>query len=209
MGRKMDIDRSMHNFQFTRNMFRHRNLPTFREYIHPRWAGKPIFYLEIGVFEGQSLTWMLQHVLTHEDSRAVGVDPWLEMSDLSGELMEEVMSRARHNLKPWADKCELVRATSVSLLRTVGKRRQCHGVKQNGVDVCMIDGGHHALNVLADATLCLPAMKKGGWILFDDVENTKRKTDHVKEGIAMFLEKYGKVVKHLWKHQHMEAYEKL
>jgi len=75
----IDTEQTKHDFRFTRNWFRRRNQATFEEYVLPMWAGKPITYLEIGVYEGQSLTWMMQNVLTHPDSRAVGIDPWLPL----------------------------------------------------------------------------------------------------------------------------------
>ena len=64
-----------HEFQFTRNWFHDRNRSSFRDYILPFWVEKPCIYLEIGVFEGMSLVWTLQHVLTHPESRAIGIDP--------------------------------------------------------------------------------------------------------------------------------------
>ena len=75
--RKLDPRLIPGDFQYTRNWFCLRDLATFREYIMPQWKDKPIKYLEIGVFEGMSMVWMLHNVLTHPDSRAVGVDPWL------------------------------------------------------------------------------------------------------------------------------------
>ena len=102
MARLMDIQPiEDHKFQFTRNWFRNRNMQTFREYVHLQWTGRPMVYLELGVFEGMSLVWMLQYVLDHPDSRAVGVDPWLMTRKLDENTMTEVMVRAYRNLHPW------------------------------------------------------------------------------------------------------------
>ena len=210
MVRRMDIDLTQHDFQFTRGWFRTRNLPTFREFVFPRWSEKPVTYLEIGVFEGMSLVWMMQKVLTHPESRAIGVDPWLMTCKLESDKMEEVMVRAHHNLSPWSDRCELVRSNSFEVLRAAPRYRGGkYGLKNNGVDLCMIDGNHGALGVLSDALLCFSVVKPGGWMLFDDVENDIPKKDHVKEGVEMFREEKGDKIRCLWKHRYMECYEKV
>ena len=44
------------------------------EKLFSKYKGQPITYLEIGTFEGNSLCWMCDHILTHPDARAVSVD---------------------------------------------------------------------------------------------------------------------------------------
>jgi len=198
-----------HELRFTKRWFLNRNLPTFRELIYPLWSGKSMLYLEVGVYEGMSLIWMMQYVLTHPDSRAIGVDPWLMSTKLDGAHMEAVRERAFHNLLPWRDRCELVRGNSSEVLRKMLRRQGWLGVRRDSVDLCMIDGDHHGLLVLDDARLCLQLVKPGGWIVFDDVENDRKKREHVKQGLEMFLKESGDRVKQLWKHRYMEAFEKL
>jgi len=198
-----------HKFQFTTRWFLNRNLPTFRELILPVWSGKPMLYLEIGVYEGMSLTWMMQYVLTHPDSRAIGVDPWLMSVKMDEDYMEIVRKRAFHNLLPWQDKCKLIRGNSSEVLRKMLKRKGWLGVKRNAIDLCIVDGDHHELLVLDDARLSFHLVKPGGWIVFDDVENDKKKGEHVKQGLETFLKEFGNSVKLLWKHRYMEAYEKI
>lgn len=204
----MDLLWKEHAFTFTRRWFLMRNLPTFREFIFPQWAGKPLFYLELGVFEGMSLLWMLQRILTHPDSRAVGIDPWLITTKLDAEQMEEVRQRAFHNLS-FYPQCQLIRGNSAEVLRRMVRRGGYAGVAHNTVDLCMIDGDHNALTVLDDARLCLKLVKSGGWLLFDDVENDREKQNHVKHGLQSFLNEHGGEVRFLWKHRYMEAYEKV
>ena len=39
------------------------------------YRGRPgLRYLEVGVFEGRSLLWMIDQVLTHPSSQATGID---------------------------------------------------------------------------------------------------------------------------------------
>jgi len=207
MARKMGLKDG--DFEFTCNWFLNRNLPTFREYVYPKWQGKPITYLEIGVFEGMSMVWMLQHVLTHMDSKAVGIDPWLITAKLSAEEMGDVMTRATKNTSTfrWQGVCSLICGNSIEVLTRMLRRGGFEGIKKNSVDICMIDGDHTAPAVLENSRKCLKLMKPGGWMLFDDVENQIEKNDHVKQGLESFRENYKDQVKLIWKHKFMECYE--
>jgi predicted O-methyltransferase YrrM len=208
MARQMDIQNTPeHQFQFTRSWFRNRNLPTFRELIYPEFHGRPIVYLEIGVFEGQSMSWMGQHVLTAPGSLGIGIDPWLMTTKLDSEFMERVMDRADHNTKIFPN-VELIRGNSCEVLRKMCSEGYA-GITKNSVDICMIDGDHNRLAVYDDAIHVYQLVKPGGWILFDDVENDKPKQDHVKHGLDMFTSEYNDRIKSLWKHGYMEAYQKL
>ena len=203
MGRLFGI-KPEHNFQFTRQWFLNRNLETFRSRVMPVWQGKPITYVELGVFEGLSMVWMRQHVLTHPQSRAIGIDPWLMTRKLSGEYMEAVRARAEHNLRIYPN-CKLIRGNSAEVLRRM--YRGFEGIKRRRIDVCLIDGGHYELLVLDDARNCLELVKPGGWIIFDDVVNDKTKSAHVRQALDTFLAGAGDRVKFLWKHRYVETYE--
>lgn len=210
-----------HTFNFSKGWFVTRNKKTFEEYVLPQFAGFPITYLEIGVFEGMSMTWMLQNVLTHPDSRAVGVDPWLMMPKRDTANMEAVRERAYSNLAPWlkTGKCQLFRATSSDFLDTcIYRNKRPGGIGVETVDLCMIDGNHWAPFVAYDAERAYKMLKSpkdstpGGMLLFDDVENDRDKPEgmHVETGIQMFLEKMdyqGIVIE--WKHRYMEGWRKV
>ncbi len=209
--------------QFTRFWFRNRNLKTFLEFVYPKWSGRDFVYLELGVFEGMSLTWMFQHVLTSEGSRAVGIDPWLETTKLSEELMDKVRERAFSNLDQYmhstvlgtSDKKRLYlkRGNSAEILRRMHKREYL-GISKNSVDLCMVDGNHNALAVWDDLRLVFDLVKPGGWIVLDDVENDHEKGDHVKHGLESWKMEmsdkgeWGRV-NFLWKHRYCECYEKM
>jgi len=207
MAREMDLRRDC--YDFTRNWFRARNLETFRKYVHPRWAGLPITYLEIGVFEGMSMCWMFEHVLTSLESKAVGIDPWIMTTKLDNDYMYEVMERAYRNTDSWLGRRILVRGSSVEVLRRMLGRGGYKGISKQSVDLAMIDGDHNRLGAYDDARNCLELVKPGGQILFDDVENDRQKQDHVKDAIEMFLADFGDRVKQVWKHKYMECYEVL
>jgi len=210
--RQLDLDAS--NAVFTRGWFRTRNLATFREFIYPEFAGKPIKYLELGVFEGMSMLWMMQRVLTHPDSRAIGIDPWLCTEKINENEMTAVMMRAFHNVGlDRADlatvRCNLIRGNSAELLRKAANRGGIDWLKKGTVDLSMVDGNHNALAVWDDARYVYKLLKPGGLMLFDDVENDLPKKDHVKEGVGLWLAEAGDTVKLEWKHKYMEAYRKV
>lgn len=199
-----------HQFQYTRRWFRHRNQAAFIEHVQPRWEDKPIFYLEIGVWEGMSLAWMMQNVLTHPNSHAVGIDPWVEIGRWSEESLEQIRQRAVHNLSPWRDRCVLVRSNSDrAMLHALHTRGGSHGMRRNSADVLMVDGDHRAEPVKNDCGLALQLVKPGGWLLFDDVDESPKKKGHVADGVKMFLAEHGDEVRLLWKSRYVECYEKI
>jgi len=208
MARKHDIRHDEHDFQFTRRWFRNRNLPTFRDHVLPEFKGKPTTYLELGVFEGMSAVWMLQYVLQHPRSKAVGIDPHLMTTKLDGNHMESVRQRAIHNTRPWADKFTLVRGCSVEVLRRMCRKGYA-GIGEGVVDICMIDGDHNAPAVLDDALHVFRLLRPGGWMLFDDYNNDRPKRNHVKEGVEMFLQtEEGGQTDPLWEDRYIYAVKK-
>ncbi len=208
---KLDINFNQHTFQFTKDWFRGRNARTFTNKVRPAWAGKAAVYLEIGVWEGQSLVWMLQHVLTNPNSRAYGVDPWLMQNRHPTEEMEANYVRARHNLAPWAGRCSLHRATSHDFLQICTWRQSRHfaPLRPGQVDICMIDGNHDADTVARDAAGVLQMLRPGGWMLFDDVVDHPDKPGAVWDGIKEVERRHTGAIKHLWKDGQVSCYEKL
>ncbi len=211
--RKHDIDPT--GMRFTRGWFRSRNLAAFREHLIPRFAGRPCLYLEIGTFEGMSAAWMLQHVLTYETSRCVCVDPWLMTTKLDAGDMEAVRLRAWDNLKRWcnydsdAPKCTVLRANSVEALRRMLGRRGYAGVREGTVDVALVDGDHNSIGVLSDCRMVWRLLKPGGWMVCDDVRNDHPKTDHVEDGLRVFLHEVGDMARLAWEWRYGECWEKV
>ena len=117
-------------------------------------AGRPLRYLEIGVFEARSSLWMFEHVLTHPDSRMVGIDAWPVPTD----PFEE---RARANLAPQGERVELIKGRSHAALRDPR-------LLPESFDIIYIDGDHTSLGVMTDSVLCWPLLKVGGICIWDD-----------------------------------------
>lgn len=213
------IDKTQHDFQFTRKWFRNRNQTTFSTFLLPKFRGrrrrrKPVYLLQIGVYEGMDLVWQMQHIISnHPDSRALGVDPWLSPKmDRRGKSMDEVELRARHNLTPYREQIELRRGLSQEILPQIIKTpTQVLGalLPPGFWDLIVVDGDHNAAAVEQDAKNAVELAKVGGWIVFDDVRNRVRKKNHVKQGVEKFLQEQGDRVKLVWQHRHCDCYEKV
>ena len=142
---------------------RHARIP-FERWIKPRFAGKPIKYLELGVYQGASALWMFENVLTHPECRAVLVDPWMSYTADDKHVYSDDMMRAAragvfqmHLDNKWPSTI-FVDTASNFLLKNCGYQ----------YDLIYHDGAHDAGSVLTDAVLIMKVVKPGGWIVFDD-----------------------------------------
>jgi predicted O-methyltransferase YrrM len=134
-----------HAATFTKDWFTP-NIPVWQKHLSPL-ADKPASYLEIGVFEGRSLFWVLENVLKHPDAKATAIDI-------------EINPRYVENLKQsGTKKVTTIHARSQDALKTLPKA---------SFDVIYIDGSHVAKDVLADAVLSFDLLKTGGLMIFDD-----------------------------------------
>lgn len=108
-------------------------------------------YLEIGVFEGRSLIWMLENVLTDPSSHATVIDVF--MDDYEQTFDANIAAAGAGD-----------RVTKI-----VGPSQQhLRSLEPASFDIIYVDGGHTADDVLADAVLAWPLLRDGGLMIFDD-----------------------------------------
>jgi predicted O-methyltransferase YrrM len=135
-------------YDFTADLFTDAGrLESWQKYLMP-YAGRPTHYLEVGIYEGRSMVWMLDNALRHPDSRATGVDI-------------SIQERYLQNLKR-SGSCRKVRSLegrSQEVLRTLPKE---------SYDVIYVDGSHVTQDVMIDAVLAFDLLKPGGLLIFDD-----------------------------------------
>ena len=134
---------------------------TTAEFSHNAWhwpstlkdfKDKPnLRYLEIGVFEGRSLLWMLENILTHPSSAATAIDMF------PGDL--EKKFRSNLNISGFRDKVTVLKGTSSQQLRTL---------PFGSFDIIYVDGSHLAKHVYIDAALSWDLLRPGGLLIFDD-----------------------------------------
>lgn len=130
--------------------------------------GKPIRYVEVGVYEGRSGCWMLDNILTHPDSRYIGIDTWAPCPD-----REPI---ARRNLDHPRRGRRIIKATSDVAASMIG----------GGIDVLYIDGGHTADDVRRDIEALFPLVASGGIVAFDDYSHPRY--PEIKTVVAEFLD---------------------
>jgi|GEM_PF-1604755 len=142
---------------FTADWFSH-NLPVWKQHLLPL-AGQPIQALEIGVFEGRSAIWLLEHILTHPASTLTWVDTFQGSPEHVGRDLSQLEVRFRANIARFGGKATGHVGRSQDVLR---------GLNGEQFNLIYIDGSHEAADVLADAVLAWPLLRPGGLLGFDD-----------------------------------------
>lgn len=138
-------------YNFTTDWVTH-NIPTWEKVLHQFKGKSNINYLEIGVWEGRSLIWMLENILTHPTSKATCIDIFYH---------DKVKQRFRANLKAsgFLEKVTVITGRSQFELKYL---------PLESFDIIYIDGSHSADNVLADAVLSWQLLKNNGLLILDD-----------------------------------------
>lgn len=142
--------RSGDGYQFTSDWFCQAE-ELWRE-LFAEYKDRPgVKYLEIGVYEGRSLIWMLENILTHPRSRATAVDIF----------NPPFAARLRENLRKSKQgrKVRLLSGYSENVLRKLPAAQ---------FDIIYIDGAHDGRSVFIDAVNSWHLLKPGGVVVFDD-----------------------------------------
>lgn len=122
-------------------------------------AGRPdLRYLEVGVFEGRSLLWMFENVLTHPSSTATAID--LFDGDYADTFDENLAAAGL------GDRVTKLAGPSAVQLRTLSGPT---------FHIIYIDGSHTADDVYLDAALAWDLLHVGGLMVFDDYAWTGRR----------------------------------
>jgi hypothetical protein len=133
--------------------------PLIWEQALETYKGKPdIHYLEVGVFEGQSVLWMLENVLTHPTARLTGIDPFIDDYVYSPQPYKEVFF-SNLELSGSESKATIIEGFSQIELRRL---------PLESFDIIYIDGSHDEPDVLEDAILSWRLLKEGGMLILDD-----------------------------------------
>lgn len=133
-------------------------------------ASKPKTIVEIGVWGGKSLVPMAT-ALKCFGGKIYGIDPWANDASLQGVMHdgsrqfwatvdhEDVMRKLIYYIHEFGldDHVELIRETSLDA-----------PIIEN-IDVLHIDGNHSDITSYIDVTKWVPHVRKGGWIIFDDM----------------------------------------
>ncbi|MET0414301.1 MAG: class I SAM-dependent methyltransferase [Polyangiaceae bacterium] len=123
----------------------------WRRLLKPLTGAADVRYLEIGVFEGRSLLWMMENVFTHDSARATAVDPCFMPY---GERLQQNLAASG-----LGHKIDLVRGPAREHLRRL---------PLNSYDVAYVDGSHLGADVLHDLVHTWELLRVGGIMIIDD-----------------------------------------
>lgn len=132
------------------------------------FKGRPILYVEIGCFEGDSAEWVAKNILTHPGARGIGIDDYAPDRKRGPAEIDAVKQLAIKRLAPyprWSWRFE----KSQDVLR-----RNSWGTRP--IDLLYIDGSHNAHDVVLDFAYAWPHLKEGSVVVFDDYGIGARQT---------------------------------
>jgi len=113
-------------------------------------------YLEVGVYEGCCVIWMLENILTDPTAKATAIDIFQDPY-YNGAYGDKYF--ANIELSGSADKVTTIIDYSQLALRKL---------PFESFDIIYIDGSHAKNDVLEDAVLSWRLLKKDGLLIFDD-----------------------------------------
>lgn len=143
-------------YQFSTNWFRRSTAQLWRKHLS-FYVDKPnITYLEVGVFEGRSLLWMLDNILKNPSSKALALDIFKPRDE---QVFRGNLEKSGHK-----NRVQIIKERSETALRRLSPE---------SVDIIYIDGAHDMRTVLIDAINSWYLLKVGGILIFDDYQMAK------------------------------------
>lgn len=127
-----------------------------------RFAGRPILYVEIGVWKANSAEWVSENILTHPAAHGYGIDPYPSDKKRNQRTIDtEIKAHAVARMQQFQDagKWQWHFSKSQDVLRTWD---------YGEIDFLYIDGSHLAHDVVMDFCFAWPHLKNGSLVIFDD-----------------------------------------
>lgn len=145
------------------------NIKVWEQHLSRFAHQRDLEFLEIGSFEGGSACWLLKNILTGEGSRLTCIDTF----DFAGQGSYYLQDEGSESMSI-EDRFNFNIAQTGSghkVIKLIGSSQEVlRGLPFSTYDFIYIDGSHKAVNVLEDAVLAWPLLKKGGLLTFDDYE---------------------------------------
>lgn len=152
----------MSDYKFTQDWFQHA-LPIW-EHLIPLMSERKKF-LEIGAFEGRATVWMIENMM-EDGGEIVCIDTWQGGEEHINGEMNNAKANFNHNILAVREKFPNRNVTAIEGL----SHQWLPALIQDNqaFDFIYIDGSHIAKDVMTDACMAWPMLKKGGVIVFDD-----------------------------------------
>ncbi|CAM9672474.1 unnamed protein product [Ectocarpus sp. 6 AP-2014] len=150
---------------------------------------QPFHVLETGSWQGESASWIAEHILKHPESILVCLDTWngSPPPENSGYDMAAIEDRFRSNIAriPNGDRVVAFKGTSLESLANI----LASGLDSR-FDAVFLDGSHEMKDVLGDALLSFRMLKVGGVMIFDDywMRGVAQATAAFEEALVDYLE---------------------
>jgi predicted O-methyltransferase YrrM len=140
------------------------HIPVWTRLLAPL-KGQRLRYLEVGVYEGRSLLFVLDNILQHPASQAIAVDIAIREEYLRNVARSGACKKVRNYQGP-----------SQTVLRYLPAQ---------SFDVIYIDGSHTASDVLVDAVLAFDLLRIDGLLIFDDYLWRRELPDDLRPHVAV------------------------
>ena len=152
----------MSDYKFTKDWFHW--APPVWEHLIPMLPERKKF-LEIGAYEGRATTWIVENMM-EDGGEIVCIDTWKGGEEHTSGEMDGAGLRFDENIKLVREKHPKRNVTAMKYLSNVAL--PLLSIDQRNFDFIYIDGSHVAKDVLTDACMAWPLLKKGGIMVFDD-----------------------------------------
>ena len=135
--------------------------------------------VEIGVYKGSSLLYFAEMLQT-TGGRVIGIDPY-KLDSLKNEIPNEKISNYFYNILFKEQKTldgiyfnlkQILESNNLENLITLVRDKSenfYQNIKNESIDVLHIDGNHDEEYVTKDILNYLPLVKKGGYLIMDDI----------------------------------------
>ena len=129
-------------------------------------AGNPLRVLEVGVFEGRSTCWLLEHFCKNEQSEITVIDTFSGGIEHHGMDLKNLRQLFERNISTINSKAR------VKILQGYSFMELSRLVSSSGgdefFDFISIDASHQAPDVLTDCIIAFQLLRKGGVMALDD-----------------------------------------
>ena len=140
---------------------------------------EPIKIMEIGAYHGANICSYIKSYAKHENTEIHCVDPWCDYNGYN-----EYLTKQSTNYSIFLNNISKLNSCDINKIYIHrGLSEKIVPLFQDeSYDIIYIDGNHEKRYVLDDAVMSFKKIKKGGWIIFDDIHDKE-----VSDGLQAFL----------------------
>jgi hypothetical protein len=144
------------------------NIPTWTKILSAPFVGNECHALEIGCFEGLATCWLLEHILTHENSSITVCDTFCGVQGRNVFETSTVGPKTKLNFVANIHQTKNEHKVIIEEMMSVALYPKLMLNNNKFYDLIYIDGSHIAKDVLVDAVCAWKLLKNGGIMIFDD-----------------------------------------